>query len=158
MAASGVVKSNQDTIQLEGVTGTIKTMQQIGVPVQAIKDANRKTGEIVARRGRIEVPVKTGKLKATIRATSLVNRVVIRAGLNSVPYANPIHWGWFRDTKSAAAMRTRKGYIQRDIKPNPFLSRALGYTRDEILANYKRNMDLAIADATTRNRGRSQVK
>jgi hypothetical protein len=158
MAASGVIKTNQDTIRIDGTAGAIKAMQEIGVPTEAIKAANKKTGDIVAKRGRIEVPVRSGALRDSIRSTNLLNRVVVRAGLNRVPYANPIHWGWFRDTKSARAMRTSRKYIQLDIKPNPFLSRALGYTRDEILENYKRNMDIAISGATKRTSGKSQVK
>jgi hypothetical protein len=67
------------------------------------------------------------------RATT---NVKIRAGLKKVPYANPIHWGWFYD---------RNNFITKNIKPNPFMARALEYNRDDILKKYAEEMAKLIA-------------
>jgi hypothetical protein len=46
---------------------------------------------------------------------------VVRAGKKSVPYAGPIHWGW----------------PKRNIKANPFLSKALESETDEVVDVYE---------------------
>jgi hypothetical protein len=61
--------------------------------------------------------------------------VKILAGYKRVPYANPIHWGWFLDKRTG---------VKRNIKPNPFLARALGYNRDQILNDYVKNLEKLI--------------
>lgn len=142
--------TNEKAIDLVGGTQLVKQLQAVGVPTEAIKDANKKIGVIVTARGRIEVPKHTGRLMNSIRATALVDKVVVRAGTKSVPYANPIHWGWFYD---------KVNRHKRNIKPNPFLSRALGYTREEILHTYQKNMqDLIDRNYVPLRRGKTQVK
>jgi hypothetical protein len=51
-----------------------------------------------------------------------------------VPYANPIHWGWFK----------------RNIKPQPFFVKALGITRDEVYQTYYRNVNKLIETNSTK--------
>jgi hypothetical protein len=59
----------------------------------------------------------------------------VSAGNNRrVPYANPIHWGWFR----------------RHIRPQPFFIKALGLTRDEVYQNYYRSIDKLIKSKSTK--------
>ena len=103
--------------------------------MEAIKEANKESGEIVAKTARNIVPVQSGALRRTIRVANVSTNVKIRAGSARVPYANPIHWGWFRDKK--------RGF-NRNILPNPFMSKALGYTRDEVLLNYVSNIQKLI--------------
>jgi hypothetical protein len=52
-------------------------------------------------------------------------------GNSRVVYANPIHWGWFYD---------KEWFIQKNIKPNLFLYRALGQQLNKIVADYNRDM------------------
>ena len=49
-----------------------------------------------------------GLLKKSLRFSGTQTGTVLRAGGLKVPYANSIHWGWFK----------------RNIKPSLFLSRA----------------------------------
>jgi hypothetical protein len=61
--------------------------------------------------------------------------VSVSAGNNGrVPYANPIHWGWFK----------------RNIKPQPFFVKALGITRDEVYQTYYRNVNKLIETNSTK--------
>lgn len=77
-------------------------------------------------------PVRSGKLRASIRSAPTKRGVVVRAGNpGKLSYGNPIHWGWFYDQKHG---------IKKNIMPNPFLYKALGYTRQEIFDNYDRNI------------------
>lgn len=127
--------SNASGIKVKGYKAGIKALQAIGVPDTEIKAAGSQAGEIVAREARNLVPVRTGALRNTIKVSKALTRVSVRAGNNGkVPYANPIHWGWFK----------------RNIKPQPFFIKALGITRDEVYKNYYRTLDTLIAYNSTK--------
>jgi hypothetical protein len=130
-------KANEQAIQIDGLAECLRALKAVGTPVEAIKEANRESGEIVARTARNTANFKneTGALRRTIRVANVSTNVKIRAGNARVPYANPIHWGWFRDKK--------RGF-NRNILPNPFMAKALGYTRDEVLRNYVTNIQKLI--------------
>jgi len=127
--------SNASGIKVKGYKAGIKALQNIGVPAAEIKAAGSQAGELVAREARNLVPVRTGGLRNSIRVSKALTKVSISAGNNTrVPYANPIHWGWFK----------------RNIKPQPFFSKALGITRDEVYRNYYRTIDTLIAFNSTK--------
>ena len=127
--------SNASGIKVKGYKAGIKALQAIGVPDAEIKAAGSQAGEIVAREARNLVPVRTGALRNTIKVSKALRSVSVRAGNNGkVPYANPIHWGWFK----------------RNIKPQPFFIKALGITRDEVYKNYYRTLDTDIAYNSTK--------
>jgi hypothetical protein len=122
-------------VKVKGYKQAIKALQAIGVPVAEIKAAGSEAGELVANEARGLVPVKTGALRNSIRVSKSLNRVTVSAGNNrSVPYANPIHWGWFK----------------RNIKPQAFFVKALGITRDDVYRNYYRSLDKLIASKSTK--------
>jgi HK97 gp10 family phage protein len=122
-------------VKVKGYKQAIKALQAIGVPAAEIKAAGSEAGELVANQARALAPVRTGALRNSIRVSKALNRVSVSAGNNrSIPYANPIHWGWFR----------------RNIKPQPFFIKALGITRDEVYRNYYRSLDRLIANNSTK--------
>ena len=121
--------SNTSGIKVKGLRSSLKALQAIGVDAKDIKSAGNDAGEIVAREARNLAPVRTGALRNTIRTSKALNKVSVSAGNNGrVPYANPIHWGWFK----------------RNIKPQPFFVKALGITRDEVYQNYYRSINRLI--------------
>jgi HK97 gp10 family phage protein len=127
--------SNTSGIKVKGLRSSIKALRAIGVDAKDIKTAGNEAGEIVAREARNLVPVRTGKLRNSIRVSKLIGKVEIKAGTGrTVPYANPIHWGWFR----------------RNIKPQPFFTKAIGITRDEVYQNYYRSIDKLIQSNSTK--------
>lgn len=122
-------------IKVKGYKSAIKALQEIGVPASEIKLAGAEAGELVANEARGLVPVRSGRLRNTIRVSKALNRVSVSAGNNGrVPYANPIHWGWFK----------------RNIKPQPFFTKALGITRDQVYQNYYKALDKLIATNATK--------
>ena len=125
------LKANEEPITVDGLVGLMKALQAVGTPVEAIREANEAVGGMVLRTAKNIAPVRSGDLRRTIRLTKATTNIKIRAGLKRVPYANPIHWGWFYD---------RNNFITKNIKPNPFMARALGYNRDEILTKYASEM------------------
>ena len=130
------LKSNEEAILVEGLADLQIAFKAIGVPVDAIKAANRESGQAVAVEARKQSPVRSGALRKSIRIANVSTNVKIRAGFKKIPYANPIHWGWFYD---------RENFIYKNIKPNPFMARALGYTRDEVIKTYTEQMAKLIA-------------
>jgi HK97 gp10 family phage protein len=127
--------SNTSGIKVKGLRSSIKALQAIGVDAKDIKSAGSDAGEIVAREARTLAPSRTGALRASIRVSKALNRVSVSAGNNGrVPYANPIHWGWFK----------------RNIKPQPFFVKALGITRDEVYQTYYRSIDRLIQTNSTK--------
>jgi hypothetical protein len=119
-----------------------KALAAIGVPKEAVKDAGKESGELVANEARSLVPVRTGNLRNSIRVGATARgKITVLAGNNrtsksAVPYANPIHWGWFK----------------KHIKPQPFFVRALGYTRSEIYDNYFKQMEKLIIEETAKTK------
>jgi hypothetical protein len=121
-------------IKVKGFNRSIRALRELGVPEEEIKKAGQESGEIVASEARTLVPVRTGRLRDSIRVGRQLRKVVVSAGNNrksktAVPYANPIHWGWFK----------------RNIKPQPFFVKALGITRGEVYRNYYNQIDKLIA-------------
>ena len=108
-----------------------KALAAVGVPKDAVKAAGKESGELVANEARTLVPVRTGALRNSIRVGATARgKITILAGNNrsgrsGVPYANPIHWGWFK----------------RHIRPQPFFAKALGYTREEIYDTYFKQLE-----------------
>ena len=114
-----------ESIKVSGLNKLVRDLKVIGVPAKEISQAGAEAGEIVAAEARTLVPVKTGALRSTIRVAKQQRRIIVRAGSARVPYANPIHWGWFR----------------RGILPNPFFSKALKLNIEEIYTRYFENLD-----------------
>ena len=122
-------------IKVVGLKEAVRTLRFLGVPSKEVGQASFEAGEIVANRARTLVPVRTGKLRASIKTFRERDKIKVRAGNEkSVKYANPIHWGWFK----------------RNIKPQPFFVKALGITRDEVYQNYYRSLDKLIATNSTK--------
>jgi HK97 gp10 family phage protein len=115
-----------NNIKVTGLNQAIRALRAIGVPSAEIGKASQEAGEIVAGRSRTLVPVRTGALRATIKARKVARKVVVSAGNNrSVPYANPIHWGW----------------NAKNIRPRPFFTNALRTTREQVYKTFFDNIE-----------------
>jgi hypothetical protein len=82
---------------------------------------------MVAGTARTLVPVRSGRLAKSIRAGVTARTGVVRAGTKDVPYAGPIHFGWFVRKPPA---------VGGPIQPQPFLYDALDARRDEVMERY----------------------
>ena len=118
--------SDVSGIKVDGLKDLNKALRLIGIPAKEMNAAAKLSGQSVLRESQTLVPVRTGALRNSIKLSATNKGIVIRAGNEGkVPYANPIHWGWFK----------------RNIKPQPFFTKALGYTRQEIYDNYYKEVD-----------------
>ena len=78
----------------------------------ALRDANRGLAQQVVRKALPKVPVKTGRLRKSVRALASQNSAVVKAGTAAVPYAAAQHWG-------VGPRPGRRG--PHNIKARPFL-------------------------------------
>lgn len=70
----------------------------------------------VVEKARRNVPVKSGRLRDSLRPSGTVRDAVGRAGKASVPYAPIVHWGWpARGIPSRPFLREAAEAIERDI-------------------------------------------
>ena len=132
----------QPGVKIKNMREINRALSNIGVPKDAIKAAGKESGELVASEARSLAPVRTGALRNSIRVGATARgKITVLAGNNrtsksAVPYANPIHWGWFK----------------RHIRPQPFFVTALGYTRSEIYDNYFKQMEKLIMQETAKTK------
>jgi hypothetical protein len=106
--------------QVTGAKELRRTLKQAGADMGDLKAVNRRVGELVADAARPRVPVRSGRLVASIRPAAAAAKVTIRAGSARLPYAGPIHWGW----------------PKHHITANPFLSDAAIRTEDTWVGYY----------------------
>ena len=135
-----------------GLDETVKALRAIGTPGRVISAAGVESARIVANEAKTLAPVRTGRLRGSIRVARTQKGAAVAAGNASILYANPIHWGWFRDYDTDRARRTRRKYIDRNIMPNPFLERALGLKKGEVVEAFRRNMNKLIEQETAKAR------
>jgi hypothetical protein len=119
-------------IKVEGLQASLRALKAIGTPTAEVQAAAKEAGEIVASMSRTLVPVKSGKLRTTIKSARQARKVLVQAGSKGVPYANPIHWGWYYD---------RNNFVKKNILPQPFFAKALGLTRKEVYETYFMNIN-----------------
>jgi hypothetical protein len=96
----------------------------------ALKEMNLEAATIVKKKADGLVPVRTGRLAATLRASGTQKSARVRAGFKRVPYAGVVHFGW----------------PARNIRPQPFLYEALDSRRAEVLAVYDERLSQLIKE------------
>ena len=120
-------------IKVVGLNQAIRNLRALGVPSAEIGQASQEAGNIVANMARSLVPVRSGALRSTIQAKKIARKVVVSAGNNrSVPYANPIHFGWNYD---------KVNLQPKNIRPRPFFSNALTRTRTQVYQIFFSSID-----------------
>jgi hypothetical protein len=139
-------------IRVQGLRETIKSLEALGADKTEIVAANFKAAETLRKQALPLVPVydgttnkesgKTyryksgGALKSSLRSSRAKGYAAVIAGNSRVLYANPIHFGWFED---------KNNFIEKNIKPNLFLYRAMSVVKFQIIEDYDRDMQQLIA-------------
>lgn len=113
------------TLTVEGARELRRQLKAFEAGIDGLKEAHRDSGELVGREAARLVPVRSGLLKSTIRASGQAAGAVVRAGFARAPYAGPIHFGW----------------PKRHIAPQPFLYDALDARHDEVIAMYEERVN-----------------
>ena len=123
-------RNNKLDIQVEGLKElrkALKTLEGEGKDSlkAEIKATNKAAADIVAASARLGVPVKSGRLRDSIRTSGTIRAGVVRAGKSKVPYAAPIHFGW----------------PKRHIAPKPFLYEARDKRAGEVVELYVQRVE-----------------
>jgi len=96
--------------------------------VKELKRVYFLSADIVRRNAEPRIPVRSGRLKGSLRTTATTRGGYVRAGSKArVPYAGPIHFGW------PNRPNINKEWFGGPIRPNPFLYSALDARREEVI-------------------------
>jgi HK97 gp10 family phage protein len=115
--------STRAAVKIDGLSKLVSTMRKAGVDMEDMKAANQTVALIVAKQGQINVPVKTGRLRSSIRGSRAKSKATVRAGNGGVKYAGYVHWG------------THK------MPPTLFLTNAAEQTQPEWVDDYYRELE-----------------
>lgn len=79
--------------RVKGLNEAIRNLQKLGIQVADLKEAFQNISRKAVSDAQALVPVRTGKLKASIRPSKAKNKAVIRAGTRAVNYASFVEFG-----------------------------------------------------------------
>lgn len=120
-----------EKIQIEGLRETTARLRKLDKAlVKEIRVINKAAAESVALEAKARAPRRSGKLAGSIRAGATQRSGIVRMGGAAVPYAGPIHFGWYRH----------------HIQPQPFLYNALDERRPAVYEAYKTSIDALIIE------------
>lgn len=118
----------RSSIEVQGVKVLIQRLRKMDDgTVAELKRVYVQSATVVLRNAMPRVPVRTGRLKQTLRVSGTTRGGSVKAGgKRAAPYAGPVHFGW--PNRPNQAKDQQGGPIQ----PNPFLYSALDNRRDEV--------------------------
>ena len=135
MAVSGSIK-------VEGLKELQTQLKALGADKTEFISLNVEAAETLADAFRPDIPQYSGTFGAgdttrylykspgalakSLKISKAQAGAQVTLGNARVPYANPIHWGWIED----------KNFVEKNIKPNPFIMRALRRKYASIIARY----------------------
>lgn len=122
---------------LRDLRRNIKRLNEDELP-RALRDANRGAAALVARRALPNVPVRTGRLRKSVKALASQSNARVKAGSRRVPYAAVVHWGRKRGNVGSPP-GNRPG--RNVVTGKPFLYDALERSRREIIDTYQEQID-----------------
>jgi hypothetical protein len=158
-------------LEIEGLNRLKSALRKAQLAIDdEIKEANAEAAKIVETAARPLVPVRTGRLAASLRSSGNKSGGYVRAGNNTkVRYAGPIHFGWptrglHSDedafTRAVTAGKFQKKTIRKiaeraaavrdgrankirggPIRPQPFIYEAMDRRIDDVLGAYERRIE-----------------
>lgn len=86
--------ARQSGFKVEGVRQMVRDLEAIGADVEDLKDTFQAISQEGTQVAKGLVPVKSGRLQASLRGNRAKSKAVVTAGGASVPYAGAINYGW----------------------------------------------------------------
>jgi hypothetical protein len=120
--------ASRGRIEVQGVKVVTKQLRQMDDGTKKeLKSIYIQSANIVFRNAMPRVPVRSGRLKSTMRVSASTRSGSVRAGgKRSAPYAGPVHFGWPNRPNLA------RSWYGGPIRPNTFLYSALDARRAEV--------------------------
>ena len=116
--------------KVTGLTAVVRGLKALGLDVDDLKGAFSKIAEQGAQVERGFVPVRSGRLRSTVRGNRAQSKAVVTAGTARVRYAGPIAYGW----------------PKRHIKPSHFPQKTDAVMRPKALALLEREINSKIRE------------
>jgi hypothetical protein len=114
-------------IQIEGLKELSKNLKRVSDQLpKELKAVSKDAAEIVASESRTMAPVLTGRLRDRVKAGATAKGADVR--IMGLVYAPPIVFGWRKH----------------NIRPNPFIYRALDKRRDEVIERFEKGVNALI--------------
>lgn len=120
-------------VEVEGASELRRAIRQARASdiARRLRAANKTIAQEIVDRALPHVPVRSGRLKASVKAASTITAAMGKAGSPvRVPYAPVIHWGW----------------PARSIPRRPFLSDAAASVEDDVADRYLAELDKALEE------------
>lgn len=115
---------------MRGAASLRRALKQFDGDLSDLKAIHKQAADLVLTRAERDAPVRTGKLKASLRTGATRTSAIVRSAGRSVPYAAPVHWGW------PTRPRPAKGWRGGPIKANPFVYDAAMDLHEQLEDNY----------------------
>lgn len=133
------------SIQVDGLDELRRLVRKAPPEIRKqLRATNKAAAEIVAAEARVLVPVRSGRLRSSIKATAGQKEASVKAGTAArVPYAGPVHFGW--PGRPNKARRWRGG----PIRAQPFLYAARDRRINEVRGAYEQALDRFAQTLTT---------
>ena len=122
------------SVKALGMRELRKNLSMLDDDFEDLKELHLDLAKMVADRAEALAPVRTGRLKETIRASGTKTAGRVRAGFKRFPYIAPVHFGWPTRPNDA------KGWLGGPIQPNPFLYDALDQRYNKVFEAYFRGV------------------
>ncbi|MCA0347093.1 MAG: hypothetical protein LCH31_08745 [Actinobacteria bacterium] len=129
MSLDGTFYGDGTVVRVEGLSKLNRGLRKAGVDVQRMNDVMHAIGQAVVDSA--SVPIRTGRLKSTLRAGKGRTKAVVRMGGARAPYAGVIEYGWrargisgsmavnrARDGRKAESQRMIREGIDQILKTN----------------------------------------
>ena len=113
----------------KGVSRLASSLKKAGVDMTRLKDDYRKMAGVVKTDVGNVIPVRTGRLKRSLRSSATQKSGVVRAGTKAVPYAGVINYGW-------------PGH---NIEAQHYMETGLMNAEDQVLELYRQALENALA-------------
>jgi HK97 gp10 family phage protein len=115
----------QSGIYISGVNEIITGLKAISSDAtKEVQALNFEVGGMVVKEAKQLVPVRTGTLQGSIKASRSLKGVSVLAGTReTIPYANVQNWGWFYDKKRDQP---------KNILPQQFMNKAARDVRKDL--------------------------
>lgn len=120
-----------------------RALIEMGASKKELANASFEAGQITADAIKGFIPVRSGKLRSTVKAARVARKVIVTVGNNTTAtYAAPVAFGWLfvgpGHEKMAKSKHVKTG--KPNITPRRFMERAIRATRQKVLDTYIDNL------------------
>lgn len=119
----------------------LKDLDEKEIP-KAVRLANKSAADVIAREAKTRAPVRTGRLRNSIRSGATKAAATVRAGNKRVPYANAVHWGR-KEGNVGSPPGNHKG--KNPVQGKRFIWDAANNANGEAVETYKREIGAVLA-------------